>query len=187
VSTIGTLPSFSSGEGFQLNPFNGLDYNVCENGIKIILSSIVELKTELAKKEAVTLKGLKNDPVLVAISGAGISRTERDIPLLLVPMFWLLMGAPRKDKRAMEDALRASSGQRWIVIRPSLLVGDGLGEGKGLEHVRTGLEHEGKPVGEMAIGYTIQREDVGRWIYEECIVGKGFGEKWVSNAVYLTY
>jgi len=79
----------------------------------------------------------------VAVSGAGISRTERDIPLLLVPLFWLLMGAPRRDKRAMEDALQTSSGQRWIVVRPSLLVGDGLGEGKGLEHVRTWLEREG--------------------------------------------
>jgi hypothetical protein len=187
VSSIGTLPSFSSGKGFKLNPFSGLDFNICEEGIKVILSNIAGLKVELAGKAATKPEDIKNDPILVALSGAGISSTVRDIPFALGFMYYLLLSTLHKDKEAMEDALRASSGQRWVIVRPSLLLGDGLGRGKGLKHVKVGLQREGKPVGKVAIGYTIQREDVATWIYEECIVGEGFGEKWVGGAVTLTY
>jgi hypothetical protein len=189
VSALGTQPSFSSPEGFgfKLNMYSGLDYHICEEGVKVILSSIAELKAELANKAPAILSGVKIDPILVVVSGAGIASVVRDVPLALLPVYYFLLTTPSKDKQAMEDVLQASQDQRWVIVRPSPLVGDGLGEGKGLEHVRVGLERERKIVGKVVRGYTIQREDVANWICQECIAGEGFGEKWVGGAVTITY
>lgn len=63
----------------------------------------------------------------------------------------------------------------WVMVRPSLLTnGAALGEGS----VRVGREE--KP----AVGYTISREDVGKWIFDNFVRGEG---KWVGEKVSLTY
>lgn len=63
-----------------------------------------------------------------------------------------------------------------VVVRPSALT-DGVALGK--ESVRVGRK------GEPAVGYTVSREDVGLWIFEEVIVGGESG--WMGEKVSLTY
>lgn len=63
----------------------------------------------------------------------------------------------------------------WVIVRPSLLTdGPALGERK----VRVG--REAKP----AVGYTISREDVGGWIFDNFVKAGG---SWVGEKVSLTY
>ena len=86
----------------------------------------------------------------------------------------------------MEDYLKSSavsSSQPWIAIRPSFLLGDGKGEHTSTK-VRVGTERDGKHE-ELAVGYTIRREDVAYWIFREIIDGEW--EDMVGSAVTLTY
>ena len=69
-----------------------------------------------------------------------------------------------------------SSISGFVLIRPSLLLdGQALGSSK----VRVGTEM--KP----AVGYTIHRNDVGLWMYENLV--EGDREKWAGQKVSLTY
>ena len=91
---------------------------------------------------------------------------------------------PHADKKKMEE-LVIKSGRRWVLIRPSFLIN---GERKGLSAVRTGVEVPGEKKGEgegHAVGYVIRREDVGVWIFDECI--EGDAENWLGKCVSLTY
>lgn len=81
----------------------------------------------------------------------------------------LAEAAKSADERAIRD---------FVVVRPSLLTnGPRLGTGK----VRIG-EECGKP----AVGYTISREDVGGWIFDEMVNGDG-REKFAGKMVSITY
>ncbi len=63
----------------------------------------------------------------------------------------------------------------WVIVRPTLLTnGAALGEGK----VRAGGG------GAPAVGYTISRDDVGKWIFESFVKE---GKAWVGQKVSLTY
>lgn len=86
----------------------------------------------------------------------------------------------------MEDLLSSSAvpaSQPWITIRPALLLGDGKAEPTG-KRIKVGTEKDGKHE-ELAIGYTIKREDVGYWIFKEIV--QGDWEKWERKAVTLTH
>lgn len=73
------------------------------------------------------------------------------------------------DERAIEN---------FVVVRPSLLTdGPRLGTGK----VRAGEESK-KP----AVGYTISREDVGGWMFDEIVKGDR-REQYVGEMVTITY
>ena len=76
-------------------------------------------------------------------------------------------------KSAGEQAIR-----NFVLVRPSMLTdGPRLGTGK----VRVGEESK-KP----AVGYTISREDVGGWVFDEIVKGDGL-EKYVGKMVSITY
>lgn len=62
----------------------------------------------------------------------------------------------------------------YIIVRPSLL---NEGERGGLGKVRAGGEED------PAVGYVIAREDVGRWVLETSVRGKGKGEGGESGRV----
>lgn len=63
----------------------------------------------------------------------------------------------------------------WVIVRASLLKnGPALGEPK----VRVGRE------GSPAVGYTISRDDVGKWIFENFVKD---GKAWMGQKVSLTY
>lgn len=76
-------------------------------------------------------------------------------------------------KSADEQAI-----ENFVVVRPSMLTdGPRLGTGK----VRVGEESK-KP----AVGYTISRDDVGGWLFDEIVKGDG-REKYVGQMVSITY
>lgn len=67
--------------------------------------------------------------------------------------------------------------REFVVVRPSLLTN---GPALGKEKVRVGTEYA------PSVGYTISREDVGNWVFEN-VVGSEERERWVGEKVCLTY
>lgn len=75
----------------------------------------------------------------------------------------------------------------FVIPRPTLLVN---GEAKGLDKVKAGWDTHPEAVNakgvkgaKPAIGYSIRRADVGTWIFEQVVKGKG---DWVNKCVSLT-
>ena len=102
----------------------------------------------------------------------------------MIPLYHWILAVPHADKKKMED-LVVASGRKFVLVRPSLLFD---GEAKGLDHVKTGIEIPGnKEEGKHAVGYTIRREDVGKWIFEECVRDNKRWGKWEGKCVSLTY
>lgn len=108
----------------------------------------------------------------------------------------MVLAIPHKDKRSMESQL-AKAGKEsgaeapiraFAIVRPTLLFD---GESKGMGKIKSGwvVHPEAVNAGDKrapgpAIGYSIRRNDVGLWIFEE-IVKKS--EKWENKAISLSY
>lgn len=183
LSCIGTVPDISLTGGFNL--FGKIE--ICQIGTRNIVTALSDIRHKGEGGDKHTMGGQRaKKPLLVVLSTTGITSASRDIPLLMVPFYHYVIAAPHEDKRAMEDYLKSSavsSSQPWIAIRPSLLLGDGKGEHTGTK-VRVGTERDGKHE-ELAVGYTIKREDVAYWIFQEIINGEW--EDKVGTAITLTY
>ena len=89
---------------------------------------------------------------------------------------------PHDDKRRMERAVvehSSSANSRisgYTIVRPSLLTnGKALGESK----IRVGSEEE------PAVGYTISRDDVGLWMFENLLQSNG--GSFVGKKPTITY
>lgn len=124
--------------------------------------------------------GAPGRPYIIVCSTTGISKFGRDIPLAMVPLYHFLLKMPHADKRVMEEKLRAS-GEDYTIVQPSLLMG---GESKkpirvGIEDPKTGKETE-------AIGYTISREDSGRWFAENLVIPER-DPKYLNKVAKITY
>jgi hypothetical protein len=167
--------------------------NITEQTTRTLLSALNDIAAErfesLEAYRAVA-------PLVTVISTTGHLPGNKDVPLLLRPMYSILLPIPHADKLQMERLLDEDVGLEEsgvlgagvVVVRPSLLTGDhlipgrdqGQGEKKGdrLEVVRVGTERD------PAIGYTISRALVGEWIFEELV--RGGGKKWVGEKVTLT-
>lgn len=122
-------------------------------------------------------------PLLAVISSTGISAGPRDVPLLMLPLYKLILHNPHQDKANMERLLaEGASGNKntWIrgfvSVRPTLLTS---GPAVGRPKLRVGTES--KP----AVGYTVSREDVGKWIFDEVVANEG-RDRWVGEKVTLT-
>lgn len=151
------------------------DRDVCSKGMVVLLGVIAELRKQ----------GVTGRPRTVAVSSTGLSEIARDVPLAMVPLYRMILAPAHRDKRGMEAALFAS-GEDWTVVRPSALTG---GEG-GKRPVRAGLEDPvARTVESKAVGYTISREDVGRWVFDNIIDGdkRDDGGKWVQRVATVTY
>lgn len=148
---------------------------ICRDAMATLLSALQSLN---APKK----------PLLVDISTTGISDGPRDVALLLIPLYKWALHTPHVDKRETEKLIAGAVGQGTgegkgerairaaVIVRPSLLMN---GVAKGPQHVRVGSED--KP----AVGYTIRRADVGEWIFERCVKGRGKGVE--GQKVTLTY
>jgi len=152
------------------------DPTVCEVGMTALLAALRKVRGDGAT-------GAK--PLLVAVSSTGISDAGRDLPLLMVPLYKLLLATAHRDKKRMEG-LAVKGGEEglveWTLIRGSLYTDGPATEGK----VREGMEDVVKGVVESeAVGYTISREDVGKWVFENLI--EGDSGKWFGKAATLTY
>ena len=134
--------------------------------------------------EALRALGWERKPHLVAISTTGTNRdAPRDVPILFGPLYHVMLAKPHADKRVMEKVVEEATtyGEEkaidgWTVLRPSLLTS---GKELGMGRIRVGTEDA------PAIGYTVSRDDVGRWLFEELIAGEK--EKWDRKKVSITY
>lgn len=162
ITSIGGKPDFKT---MSID-----DPTVCEVGMRTLLQALATVR----KGEGVRI---------VVLSTTGITELGRDVPLLFVPLYHVLLKNPHKDKKVLED-LVSRSGESFTIVRPSLLT-DGREDG-GV--VRVGVEDVlGKTVESKAVGYTISREDVGKWIFENCVQEEEGSGRWVGKAVTLSY
>ncbi|KAI1211608.1 NAD(P)-binding protein [Annulohypoxylon truncatum] len=161
VSTIGGA--------FVLSKMTLDDPHVCEKGMSVLLSALSRLRKE----------GVTGRPHVIACSTTGMSRFGRDTPLPVVPFYGVVLKVPHADKRAMEDAL-AASGEDFIVVRASLLT-----DGETDREVRVGIEDPVKGVESKAIGYTISREDAGKWVARNLVLRRE--ERYCNKTVTITY
>ncbi|KAG2420818.1 hypothetical protein HFD88_000432 [Aspergillus terreus] len=149
---------------------------ICQDVTKRILTAIEELNgaegSQIPKK-----------PLLIVLSTIGISDVRRDIPLAMTPLYHWMLKAPHGDKKVMEKLIVEDTGRvlgNYVIIRPSHLTGgDGTAAGD-LESIRTGVEEA------PTVGYTISREDVGRWVYKY-LVTKGRESEYAGKAITITY
>lgn len=153
--------------------FSGLtidDPTVCRRAMAALLEAVASARAA----------GASGRPRITACSSTGLSKFARDVPLLMVPLYHVLLHTPHEDKRAMEAALQAS-GEDFTVVRCSLFMGEGETESP----LRVGVEDPETGVESKAIGYTISREDAGRWWSDSLV--KVEAEAYLNKYVTITY
>lgn len=171
VSGIGGTPKT---QWSITKPVTLSDPTICQDTGKTILRALAELKSE-------------TKPFMINVSTTGIppEGCPRDVPLLFIPLYHWLLAVPHADKKVLENKLAshmaASEEERtlsgYVNVRPSLLMD---GEAKGVQALREGVDRT------PAVGYTVRRQDIGRWMYER-LIRKGPPAEWVDNGVTVTY
>ncbi|WYZ39702.1 hypothetical protein EsH8_IV_000043 [Colletotrichum jinshuiense] len=162
--------SFSIGSPLNVAKMTVEDPDVCKNGTAALLGALEKLRGQ----------GVAGRPRLSVISTTGISDHARDVPMLQVPMYHVLLKAPHADKKVMEQKLVASA-EDFTFVRPAFLSDGEVPHRK----IRVGIEDPKTGVQSKAVGYGISREDVGRWIFEN-ILSTG-GPEYVRKAVSITW
>jgi hypothetical protein len=131
-------------------------------------------------------------PILVGISTTGISEFGRDLPLAMIPVYNVLASVPHADKKLMEKLIKTEGNKEggllsgWVIVRASFLE---MGtKDVGWEKLKVGVEENGKPMPKSAIGWTISRPDVGRWIYGALVQDKEgrMRERYLNKCVGIT-
>ncbi|EED15603.1 conserved hypothetical protein [Talaromyces stipitatus ATCC 10500] len=147
-----------------------------------LVSALREIYAEQQQQE--------NKPVVTVISTTGLASpagAKEDVPIGLRTLYHSLLAEPHKDKKRMEEILSDKENSALfrgvVIVRPTLLKGDGIVQSKDASSktVRAGTEFE--PV----TGYTISRADVGRWIWKNMLLSEDRGEKWIGRRVSLAY
>jgi nucleoside-diphosphate-sugar epimerase len=153
------------------------DPHVCETGMAALLAALKQ-----CHEQDGGVGGGGGKTRLVAVSSTGISDHGRDLPWLMMPLYKVLLHTPHADKKAMERLVMGSGElTEWTLVRGSLYTDGPATEGL----VREGMEDPvGGSVEGVPVGYTIRREDVGKWVFETCVQG---GRKWVGKAAVITY
>ncbi|KAJ4265957.1 hypothetical protein NW762_003930 [Fusarium torreyae] len=130
------------------------DPQVCQVGMAVLLDALTQLRS----------KGATGKPLIIALSTTGTSHFGRDYPFVLSLLYTIGLKVPRDNKIVMEQKL-AKSGEDFCIVRASLLVNGGSKTPirVGIEDPSTGREHE-------EIGYTISREDAGKWIADNLLL-----------------
>ena len=129
--------------------------------------------------EAVEATHRNFKPFFVAISTTGITSGPRDVPIALVPLYHVALRTPHVDKRVLEkliqDAARDGKISGFTLPRPTL-----LSNGKEISTKKIRVGSLEKP----ELGYTISRDNVGRWIFEELV--QGDATRWNGQFPSLT-
>lgn len=165
ISTIGSRPVMK-GFSFTLG-----DPVLCRVGMAVLLEAITSLRN----------KGALGKPHIIACSTTGMSKFGGDVPYLMVPLYNVLLKVPHQDKSIMENTL-INGGEKFTVVRCSFMV-----NGESEKKIRTGVEDPavGREPGWDAIGYTISREDAGRWFAENFVFERN--PKYINKTVTITY
>ncbi|KLU91566.1 hypothetical protein MAPG_10084 [Magnaporthiopsis poae ATCC 64411] len=185
VSSVGSLPSLRNGGLLE-------DSAVCATSMAAMLAAIDVLAARFSPAATPTI------PRIVAVSSTGLSRFGRDVPLAFVPLYWVALAAPHRDKEKMErllvhgpdgkdddTAVTAAARPEFTIIRGSLYVADD--ESKREKPVRVGIEDPVKGIESKAIGYTISREAIGRWIFSNLLEDDALSKQYSGKVVTLTY
>lgn len=123
--------------------------------------------------------GAAGGPYIIACSTTGMSEFGRDIPVAMVPLYKVLLRGPHADKRVMQDHL-TRSGYGYTIVQPSWLV-----NGETRREVRVGVEDPKTGPEAQAIGYTISREDAGRWFAENLVLDSN--PRYLNKIAKITY
>lgn len=160
-STIGSRPLF--------HKLTVEDPECCRKGAATLLDALEHLEKN----------GTTGNPHIISFSTTGMSRFGRDVPYAMIPLYWLLLKVPHEDKRIMEDRF-AESGRPFTIVRASLLV-----DGETSRAIRVGVEDPRAGRESNAIGYTISREDSGKWVAENLILRSD--AEYLNKIVTITY
>jgi len=145
------------------------DIEICRNGISNVLKAVAQLRSN----------GVTGQPYIIACSTTGISRFGRDIPLAMVPLYHLALKHPHQDKMIMENRL-VESGEDFTIVRMSLLMG-----GESTNEIRVGIEDPKNGPESKAVGYSISKEDAGKWIAENILSKRD--TKYLKKTASITY
>ncbi|KAK4499799.1 hypothetical protein PRZ48_007985 [Zasmidium cellare] len=177
VSGVGSNPKL---QWSIFYPVTLHDPTICQD----VGSTILTAATELARE---TSTPPEQRPYFLNMSTTGIPAKgcPRDVPLLFHALYVYGLHVPHVDKKVLQEALTAHmqkpaeerAFRGFTNVKASLLVD---GEGRGLGDVREGPEE--KP----AVGYTIQRKDVGKWMFERGLKEEVKGE-YLNKSVTITY
>ncbi|KAI5358359.1 Putative NAD(P)-binding domain, NAD(P)-binding domain superfamily [Septoria linicola] len=143
-------------------------------------ATILQVSRDLATSSSDATK-----PLFINISTTGIPPEGRpwDVPFWFTWLYHYALQDPHADKKRLQELNAAevqSEGcgiEGYVNVKASLLMD---GEGIGLEKVRVGTEEE------PAIGYTIQRGDVGRFVFERLVREDVKGD-WRNMSLTITY
>lgn len=122
----------------------------------------------VANTVVTAIKHLPSEPTIIATSSTGILSTADKLPLLLKPLYKLLLAKAHVDKINMENAITDNT-QKWMLVRGALYT-----DGKRRGRYRTG---------EGEVGYTISRRDVADFIVREGLNG----ETWIGKRPVVVY
>lgn len=145
------------------------DPEVCRIGMTVLLQTLTQLRKD----------GTKGHPRIVVCSTTGMSDFGRDIPLAMVPLYHVMLRVPHQDKKIMEQKL-VESGEEFTIMRASLLT-----DGETDTTIRVGIEDPKLGRESDAIGYTISREDAGRWMAENLLIKRE--DKYSNKIATITY
>lgn len=152
---------------------------ICETAAKTVLGALRAISADQPLLSA-------TKPAVMFVSTTGVSRGPEDVPFWMRFLYHQILTIAHEDKRKMEDTFRDHMAEPQPLlstvtgIRPTLLMGTGaLNESIGFEKLRAGVES--KP----ELGFTVQRADVGIWMFEK-VIKEVDGGKWRSEMVSLT-
>lgn len=102
-----------------------------------------------------------------------------------------LLHVPHQDKRKMEAAVLSLYDQKLVsgfsIVRASLLMdGESAYDSVRAGYVGRKADSRWNTVDGPAVGYTIRRKDVGRFIFNEILSKKDPGE-WLNQHVVVSY
>ncbi|KAI5477197.1 hypothetical protein MNV49_006641 [Pseudohyphozyma bogoriensis] len=169
IFSIGAAPVFTKN---PLRPVTLDNPTVCADSVTTLVECIASLRYPLA-------------PLLTVISTTGTTK-KRDVPYLFMPMYHWVLAVPHVDKRKMELAVvhaqKRGVVRGSVIIRPSLLMDGPADESK----VKVGNVWGNEKT--IKIGYTVNREDVGAWMFKELVDGgdDAWGTVAGGRAVTLT-
>jgi len=162
--------------------------DICTQASETLIRAVRELQGSESQPLPDGQQRRQQQPLISLISTTGISSGPDDVPFFLRFLYHYLLVTPHVDKRRMERAVVSSMDAEdalarpfrgFVIVRPTLLFGDqSIKSGKGWQSLKAGTEQ--KP----AVGYTVQRADVGEWIFQEVV--KKEGGNWVNEMISLT-